>query len=82
MPTEAKKAIEPVRPPAARAPEMIEPIKNAPKKSEAKVDDRRRIRRSRTPTKGEEVQKGSAVAETGARGQGFGLSTGGGGDRR
>ena len=31
-----------------------------------------------TPTRGAEVTKGSAVAETGARGQGFGLSTGGG----
>ena len=35
--------------------------------------------RSRTPTKGAEVQKGSTVAETGGKGQGFGLSSGGGG---
>jgi protein TonB len=34
--------------------------------------------RGRTPTKGAEVRTGSAVAETGARGEGFGLSTGGG----
>jgi TonB family protein len=34
--------------------------------------------RGRTPTRGEEQAAGSAVAETGARGQGFGLSTGGG----
>jgi protein TonB len=34
--------------------------------------------RGRTPTKGPETAPGSAVAETGARGQGFGLSSGGG----
>ena len=34
--------------------------------------------RGRTPTKGPRRRAGSAVAETGARGQGFGLSTGGG----
>ena len=31
--------------------------------------------RGRTPTRGAETRAGSAVAETGARGQGFGLST-------
>ena len=30
---EAKPVVEPVRPPAARTPEMIEPTKTAPKKS-------------------------------------------------
>lgn len=35
--------------------------------------------RGRTPTTGDEPAAGSAVAETGARGQGFGLSAGGGG---
>ena len=35
--------------------------------------------RGRTPTRGAEPSKGNAVAFTGARGQGFGLSTGGGG---
>jgi len=77
---EAKRAIEPVRPPAAAAPEMIEPKKNAPKKSEAKITDTARTPASRTPTKGDEVRKGTAVsAENSARGQGFGLSSGGGG---
>ena len=33
----------------------------------------------RTPTTGPEPQEGPARAETGARGQGFGLTTGGGG---
>ena len=34
--------------------------------------------RGRTPTQGVETRAGQRVAETGARGQGFGLSTGGG----
>ena len=34
--------------------------------------------RGRTPTRGAETSAGSAIAETGIRGQGFGLSTGGG----
>jgi TonB family protein len=42
-------------------------IKNAP-------DDAR----GRTPTRGAEERTGSTVAETGVRGQGFGLATGGG----
>jgi TonB family protein len=76
---EAKKAIEPVRPPAAAEPEMIEPTKTAPKKQEAPVKTRTPDAKSKTPIRGEEIQKGSAVAQTGARGQGFGLTTGGGG---
>jgi TonB family protein len=74
---EARKTIEPVRPPAARAPEMIEPKKAAPKKAEAKVDNTAKDPKGRTPTKGAEVRQGSSVVETGARGQGFGLASGG-----
>jgi TonB family protein len=74
---EARKAIEPVRPPAARAPAMIEPKKAAPKKTETKTETAAKDPRGRTPTKGAEVRPGTAVAETGARGQGFGLSQGG-----
>ena len=77
---ESKKAIEPVRPPAAKAPEMIEPKKTAPKKAESKVTETTKAPTGRTPTKGEEIRKGSAVsAVQSARGQGFGLSSGGGG---
>ena len=76
---EAKPPIEAVRPPAARTPEMIEPTKVAPKKAETKLRDDAKDPRGRTPTKGQEVQKGTAVADTLARGQGFGLSSGGGG---
>lgn len=78
VPVEPKKPIEPVRPPSAKTPEMVEPTKAPPKtttpnKVEAKDP------RSTRPTKGAEVQQGSAVAETGAKGMGFGLSSGGGG---
>ncbi|HEY7287531.1 MAG TPA: TonB family protein [Vicinamibacterales bacterium] len=69
------------RPPAARTPEMVMPtnttkpsktppvvVKNAP-------DDAK----GRIPTQGNQTSKGQATAFTGARGQGFGgLSTGGG----
>jgi TonB family protein len=75
---EAKKTIEPVRPPAAKTPEMIEPTKAPPRKvvtNKVEAKDPR----SRTPTKGAQVQQGSTVAETGGKGQGFGLSSGGGG---
>ena len=59
---------------------MIEPKKTAPKKAEAKVTDTAKTPTSRTPIKGEELRKGSAVsAAASARGQGFGLSSGGGG---
>ena len=75
---ETKRAIEPVRPPAAKTPEMIEPTKAPPKKTtpnKAEAKDPR----STKPTIGKEIQKGPAVAETGAKGMGFGLSQGGGG---
>ncbi len=75
----SQRAIEPVRPPAAREPEMIEPKKAAPKRTETKVQETAKDPRGRTPTRGEQVEKGSTVADTGGRGQGFGLSRGGGG---
>lgn len=70
---------EAVRPPAAK-PEMTLPTK-APAKTAAKAPDIKQSpdqARGRTPTKGQEISAGSSIAETGARGQGFGLSTGGG----
>ena len=77
--TESKKAIEPVRPPAEKTPEMIEPTKAPPKKvTPNKVEAK--DPKSTRPTKGAELEKGSAVAVTNAKGQGFGLSSGGGGD--
>jgi TonB family protein len=84
QPPEAPKRPEPIRPPAARTPEMTVPVPQAKPQPKAAAppavikqapDDAR----GRTPTRGAETTAGSAVAETGARGQGFGLSTGGGG---
>lgn len=72
---------EAVRPPAAKAPEMTVPLPKArPAKAAAAptVKQAPDEARGRTPAKGAEVRAGSAVAETAARGEGFGLSTGGG----
>ncbi len=80
-PPDEPKRPEPVRPPAAKAPEMTVPIPNkAPTKAPPppKVAQAPDEARGRTPTRGAETRAGSAVAETGARGQGFGLSSGGG----
>jgi TonB family protein len=70
---------EAVRPPAAAAPAMTVPTPGAkPAKSAAPVKQAPDGARGRTPTKGEETRAGSTVAVTGARGEGFGLSSGGG----
>lgn len=78
---------EPVRPPAAAAPEMVEPVKEpvkappkkTPPKAPPKVEPIREKTARTTPSTGDQVRKGEAVAET--RGQGFnaGLSSGAGG---
>jgi protein TonB len=74
---------EPERPPAAKAPEMVmptaKPVAKPPKTPPPPVKDAPDEARGRTPTRGAETSKGQAIAFTGARGQGFGgLSTGGG----
>lgn len=83
-PPEAPKRPEPVRPPAPKAPANSVPI---PKKLAAPpkpvpqapaVEHAPDEARGRTPTKGPETRDGTAIAETGARGLGFGLSTSGG----
>lgn len=79
-PEEAPKR-EAARPPAARTPEMTVPVPNAkPVKATAgpTVKQAPDEARGRTPTKGAQPAFGSAIADTGVRGQGFGLSTGGG----
>jgi TonB family protein len=74
---------EAIRPPAATVPEMVvpkttsktaKPVKATPAPVQQPVADSR----GKTPTRGEEVRPGNAIADTGARGLGFGLSTGGG----
>lgn len=79
-PDEAPKR-EAVRAPAAKTPDMTVPLPNAkPVKSTPgpTVKQAPDEARGRTPTKGKEPAFGSALADTGVRGQGFGLSTGGG----
>ena len=70
---------DPVRPPAAKAPEMTVPLPGAkpvkPSAASVKAPD---DARGRTPTRGAEERPGNAVVETGARGLGFGLSNSGG----
>jgi protein TonB len=72
---------EAARPPAAKTPDMTVPMPNAkPVKATTApaVKQAPDEARGRTPTKGKEPAFGTAIAETGVRGQGFGLSTGGG----
>lgn len=80
-PPDAPKRPEAVRAPAAATPAMTVPIpgktpvKASPRPVVAQAPDQAK---GRTPTRGPETREGSALAETGARGQGFGLSTSGG----
>ena len=66
-------------PPAPKAPEMTIPTKGARTKPQTRPSSAPQEASGRKPTTGPEVREGSARAETGARGQGFGLTTGGGG---
>jgi TonB family protein len=70
---------EPFRPPAAKTPEMTLPEKNAKaqKSAPTPVKEAPSDARGKTPTRGAQTVPGTATAETGVRGQGFGLSTGG-----
>ena len=70
---------EAVRPPAAVAPEMTVPTPGATARpSSADVKQAPDEAKGRTATRGTETRAGSAIAETEVRGQGFGLSSGGG----
>ena len=78
-PPDAKR--EALRPPAAKVPEMTLPTKNSKVSKTSPAPDIKQApdqARGRTPAKGAEVAPGSTIAFTGARGQGFGLATGGG----
>lgn len=80
---------EPVRPPAAKPPEMIEPlVKPTPRPTPPKPvpapppvprETLSQALSHTPPVRGEQLQQGSAVAQTGGVGIGLGLSTGGGG---
>ena len=67
------------RPPAALSSQMTMPAPNVRTRAVPRGTTTAPDARGRTPTTGPQVQPGTAVAETGARGAGFGLSTGGGG---
>src|SRR5205823_4055877 len=73
---------EPARPPAAKTPEMTVPLPNAkPTRAAAAAPPVKQSpdeARGRTPTRGAQTAAGSTIADTGIRGQGFGLSSGGG----
>jgi len=71
----------PATAPAPKAPEMTVPTERSRPipKPQSPVKTAPPDASARTPTRGAEPQQGSAVAETGARGVGFGLTTGGGG---
>jgi len=78
---------EPVRPPAARTPEMTVPVPapKAPKKPPKSTEPPWEVKAApegatgRIPTTGPEEKFGSSFAETGVSGLGLGLATGGGG---
>lgn len=79
--TEPATRPEPVRPPAAAAPKATIPTEGPQRRAREATPDRPTPREARgtTPTRGDEVTPGNSVAETSApRGQGFGLSSGGG----
>lgn len=67
-------------PPAPTRPEMTLPVPTAkPRPPQPRPQQAPSESTGRTASTGAEVREGSARAETGARGQGFGLTTGGGG---
>ena len=65
-------------PPAAKPPEMALPTAK-PRPPRPRPERAPPDATGRTPSTGPEPQEGPARAETGTRGQGFGLTTGGGG---
>jgi TonB family protein len=81
--TEPAPVREAIRPPAAVVPEMVQPTQAStkplkPTKEAPKPVQSPSEARGKTLARGEEVRPGNAVADTGNRGLGFGLSTGGG----
>jgi TonB family protein len=80
-PPDAPKRPEAVRAPAAVAPTMTVPVpeRTPTRRGSAEVKQAPTEARGTTPTRGAQVTEGTSLAETGARGRGFGLSSGGGG---
>jgi TonB family protein len=83
-PPEARPPVrpEPVKAPAERRPAMVLPTKERPVPRQATPPATAPVTerpRATAPLTGPELRAGSAVAQTGGQGLGFGLSTGGGG---
>jgi TonB family protein len=81
VPKEELKKPDSYLPPAAVKPDMVISNKVVTKPSKTPpvvVKEAPDQARGRTPTRGTEITKGQALTYTGAKGQGFGLSTGGG----
>ena len=77
-PPDAPPVREAPRPPAAKVPEMTVPDpRSKPTKATPApvVKEAPEGARGRTPTRGDQTRAGSTVADTGVRGQGFGLSS-------
>src|SRR5262245_41878381 len=80
VPKEELKKPDAYAPPAAVKPDMVIATKTrAPSKTPpTPVKESPDQSKGRTPTKGTEITRGQALTYTGAKGEGFGLSTGGG----
>jgi periplasmic protein TonB len=83
--TEPAPKPEALRAPAAKTPEMTVPLAKTPPAKPVKAPPKATETIAKTPdargttlSRGKELETGSAIAVTGAKGQGFGLSTGGG----
>jgi TonB family protein len=71
---------EALRPPAEKTPEMTMPAPKSKKPAAPKTETQKAPdeARGKTLARGAELSPGTAIAETGAKGQGWGLSSGGG----
>lgn len=78
-PPEAEPARRAEPAPAPKAPAMVLPVPDKRVKPRPAAKQAPVQATSATATKGEEIRPGSTRTDTGARGMGFGLSTGGGG---
>lgn len=68
----------PARLPVPRTPAMTVPVPNARARLRSSATPAPSDAKGLTPVPGSDVQQGTAIVETGARGAGFGLSSGGG----
>ncbi len=80
VPTPELPRPQPIRPPAAKAPEMVEPTaKPKPTPPRTAVKQAPPDAKSRTPTTGAQEKPGQTRVDTGSQSNETGLSTGGGG---